>query len=241
MKQSEGIIAPFRFKHFSVNHTHSSMKVGVDAVLLGAWADVRGSRGLDLGCGCGVIALMCAQRNPAAEILAVDLHDASAEEAAFNFSSSPWSARLEARAMDANALRGIREMDGSFDFIVSNPPYFLSGVREPESPREKARHQASLSPQVAVSLAEVLLKEGGTLSLVMPYEGWQEQTRSECLVPLRICTVANRPGKTPKRILVSLVKGNGSIQECEQLFIRTADGEYSKEYKTLTSAFYLAF
>ena len=40
------------------------MKVGMDGVLLGAWADASGSkRILDIGTGTGLIALMLAQKN----------------------------------------------------------------------------------------------------------------------------------------------------------------------------------
>ena len=70
-------------------------KIGVDGVLAGAWADVSGcSDILDVGTGCGLIALMCAQRNPTAGVLAIDIHRDSVEEAAGNFSNSLWSSRL---------------------------------------------------------------------------------------------------------------------------------------------------
>ena len=53
----------FRFKQFAVDDSLCAMKVGTDGVLLGAWAPVDGVRRvLDVGTGCGVIALMVAQR-----------------------------------------------------------------------------------------------------------------------------------------------------------------------------------
>ncbi|MEJ2006177.1 MAG: methyltransferase, partial [Cyclobacteriaceae bacterium] len=53
----------FQFQKFSVKQEHTAMKVGTDAVLLGAWADIsNASRVLDAGTGCGIIALMLAQR-----------------------------------------------------------------------------------------------------------------------------------------------------------------------------------
>ena len=53
----------FRFKEFSVSNSRSAMKIGTDSVLLGAWADVTGTRSaLDVGCGTGVLSLMLAQR-----------------------------------------------------------------------------------------------------------------------------------------------------------------------------------
>ncbi|MEO8067885.1 MAG: tRNA (adenine-N(6)-)-methyltransferase, partial [Flavobacteriales bacterium] len=63
---------PFRFKQFSVLHDRSAIKVGTDAVLLGAWTNYRGAmRILDIGTGCGVLALIAAQRNALARIDAV--------------------------------------------------------------------------------------------------------------------------------------------------------------------------
>lgn len=55
----------FNFKQFSVRQDDSALKVGTDAVLLGAAMSLNpGSdiRGLDIGTGTGVIALMAAQR-----------------------------------------------------------------------------------------------------------------------------------------------------------------------------------
>ena len=66
----------FHFKQFSVEDSSSPMKVGTDAVLLGAWtpslncADISI---LDIGTGCGVIALMLAQRISNANIQAIDI------------------------------------------------------------------------------------------------------------------------------------------------------------------------
>ena len=52
----------FKFKKFSVCDDRVSMKVGTDAVLLGAWTNVSGAKTiLDIGTGSGVIALMAAQ------------------------------------------------------------------------------------------------------------------------------------------------------------------------------------
>ena len=68
----------FTFKQFVVKQDKCAMKVGTDGVLLGAWAK-GGCRILDIGTGTGLIALMMAQRFPAAHIVAVDI-DANAVE-----------------------------------------------------------------------------------------------------------------------------------------------------------------
>ena len=74
------------------------MKVGTDGVLLGSVMTITGfeNRMLDVGTGTGLIALMAAQRNTQAEITAIDIDEASAREAAYNFAKSPFSERLTA-------------------------------------------------------------------------------------------------------------------------------------------------
>ena len=118
----------FRFKQFAVDHDRSSMKVGTDAVLLGAWCDVGGAhRVLDVGTGCGVIALMVAQRTPGScRIHAIDIDQASVSEAQGNFLRSPWSHRLTVQLVDVNDFFS----QASFDLIVSNPPYICNKERE---------------------------------------------------------------------------------------------------------------
>ena len=69
------------------------MKVGTDGVLLGAWVALGAADRLllDVGTGTGVIALMLAQRSPAAGVTALDIDAACAEQARANADRSPWA------------------------------------------------------------------------------------------------------------------------------------------------------
>jgi len=96
----------FRFKQFEIAHQKSAMKVGVDGVLVGAWADLSGAgRILDAGTGCGLISLMCAQRNPTAQIIGVDIDELSIEEACLNASNSCWNDRLSFCSCQLHGVR----------------------------------------------------------------------------------------------------------------------------------------
>lgn len=241
----------FRFKQFAVSHENSSMKVGVDGVLLGLWADLDGChRILDAGCGCGVIALICAQRNPLARIDAIDIHKPSVEEAANNFYISPWAHRLRASDSDFSKWEASEE---GYDLIISNPPYFDSGVSETATIREQARHETTFGPLSLVSRAPELLVPGGRLAMIFPTERLGDiltQAEATGLSPLRICTVRGRAGKAPKRVLLELIF-SGSRPDCDptegripsvsSLAIESAPGVYTPEYLALGRDFYLKF
>ena len=65
----------FKFKEFQVAQDRSAMKIGTDAVLLGAWVSLEHTPNsiLDIGTGTGVIALQLAQRSEAELIDAVEI------------------------------------------------------------------------------------------------------------------------------------------------------------------------
>ena len=56
----------FVFKEFEVIQSNCAMKVGTDAVLLGAWFAIqKAANVLDIGTGTGILAIMAAQRSNA--------------------------------------------------------------------------------------------------------------------------------------------------------------------------------
>ena len=138
----------FRFKRFEVRNERSSMKVNTDGVLLGAamGLDVSDRRLLDVGTGTGTIAL-----GAECVIDAIDIDQASAEEAAENFSASPWPDMLRASHI---SLDGFAAACGDgFDLIFSNPPYFDGSLKNPDARKSAARHSLSLSYRELIAFA----------------------------------------------------------------------------------------
>jgi tRNA1Val (adenine37-N6)-methyltransferase len=86
----------FKFKHFNIEDKNAAMKVGTDAVLLGAWVKISDSCSsiLDVGAGTGVIALQMAQRSNAEQIDAVEVDGDAYEQTVENFENSDWGDRL---------------------------------------------------------------------------------------------------------------------------------------------------
>ena len=241
----------FYFKRFSVAHTRSAMKVGVDGVLVGVWADVSGCRHiLDVGCGCGVIALMCAQRAPEAMVAAIDIDSDSVDEATDNFRESPWGDRLSALrcSLDGYLSRlSAGEDDGRrFDLVVSNPPFFNSGVDTPDSRRLSARHQAELSPLALVECATRLLAPGGRLALIAPSEQADEimtEATAQSLWLRRAEYVRGHAAAPVKRVLLefSPTPGLTATDSIPVLDLETAPGVPTPAYRALCRDFYLKF
>lgn len=214
------------------------MKVGTDGVLLGAWCPVlEAKRVLDVGTGCGVIALMIAQRNDLAVIHAIDIDHDAIGEAALNFEASPWADRLSAQEMDFNTMNS----DTSFDLIVSNPPYFTNGILPTGDARTLARHTQSLTYRQLIEGAARLLTHEGTLAFITPTDAEDQIVEAAAFasLPIRHMTrVVPVEGGDPKRTLWVLSRHDCPYQE-NQLVISHKDGRFTQEYIALTGEFYL--
>lgn len=227
----------FRFKQFAVRQEGAALKVGTDAVLLGAAMTIRPTdrNALDVGTGTGVIALMAAQRSKA-YIEAIDIDGPSVAEAAYNFKCSPWADRL--RAIDAD-LRTFGP-DSEFDLIFSNPPYFEDSLKNPDARESAARHTDNLSYTDICAFAAKNLSEGGRLSLILPADKEASIVRiaaSFGLYPFRFVRVKTTPGKSPKRIIAEFSRSRGVVSESE-LTLQNGPAR-SAEYSELTKEFYL--
>lgn len=189
----------FRFRQFEVYHDRCAMKVGTDAVLLGAWCPLPTSfpfegrawdgsfSVLDIGTGSGVIALMLAQRlaankpsgstSPKGFIHAIDIDPEAVEQARENFARSPWADSLSAECISLQDLVKRESMVNGkssnrklYDLVVSNPPYFRDSLRNPDPQRREARHTDSLTYEELIAGAATLLVDNGLLGLVLPAE-----------------------------------------------------------------------
>lgn len=212
------------------------MPVGTDAVLLGSWVSAENpAKILDIGTGCGLIALILAQRYPIAQLTAIDIHQDSVEEASMNFKQSPWSERLQAIQANVNSWTA-----GPYDLIVSNPPYFPQGFPISDAKRAIARSQIELSFEQLWNQANKLLTPQGCLAMVLPFAAlgqWQQILLSSDWQISRSCYVKAHTHKSPQLVLVEITQQPAVIHE-ETLCIRE-NMQYTEEYLRLVRDFYL--
>jgi release factor glutamine methyltransferase len=105
----------------------------------GAAKDGRGLKLVDVGTGSGAIAVTMARELPEAEVWAVDLSAEALEIARQN------AERLGARVHFAQSdLLSSLDAEGSFDFVLSNPPYI--GLEEADEVQERVRrHEPAMA------------------------------------------------------------------------------------------------
>src|SRR5688572_21328889 len=156
----------FQFKQFTVSHARSTMKVGTDTVLLGAWLKVDQAQSvLDIGTGNGTIALMLGQRSlESATIDAVEIEAADVMQAEENFQKSPWNSKIQLHHASIQNFFPAKK----YDLIVSNPPYFNNSQRPPDERRHQARHTITLSYDELVDATLRLLDDGGKFNVILP-------------------------------------------------------------------------
>ena len=231
---------PFRFKQFSVSDEHSAMKVNTDGVLLATWSHVPGKgRILDIGTGCGIIALILAQRSHC-RIDAIDVHKGSVEDAFRNFENSPWPDRLFAYHSSLKEFAG----SGRYDLVISNPPFFSKSLLSPEETKNIVRHDQSLRIQDLVEAAAKLLNRYGTFSVILPIQRFVDIDHTACRVGLhcrRKTLVFPRSGKPASRIMLEYSFNPVQKVADDALAILNSDNSYTREYRELTGDLYLNF
>jgi len=234
----------FRFKKFEVSDDSSTMKVGTDAILLGTWVNLDNSQHiLDIGTGCGIIALILAQRS-SARIHGIDIASRSTRQAMTNGQNSPWSDRLSFENVSLNSFVSIT--NSRYDLIVTNPPFFTESLQSPKNTKNLARHDSSLSlPEILMS-AERLLTPEGRVAMVIPgteFPRLINSLSSTNLSLIRILKAFTKEGKHTWRALLEIsLKDESQVTHYEpHMNILDHNGAYSPQYRMLTADFYLDF
>lgn len=235
----------FAFKKFTIKQERNAMKVGTDAVLLGAWVKTYGvRRALDIGTGTGVIALMIAQKC-GCEIDAIDIDPEAAAEAAGNVQNCPWKERIHVQNISLQDFA--KTNDQKYDLIVSNPPYFVDSLQSSEASRTAARHTVHLPFEDLIAGAKKLLNKEGKLYVILPVregEHFIHLAAANHLHLRRITRVKSTPDKIEKRWLMQFgFQSKPSISDSTLVMEKDPQvrHSYTEEYKELTRDYYLQF
>lgn len=232
----------FAFKQFTIKQDKCAMKVGTDAVLLGAWISPNGSKKiLDIGTGTGIIALMLAQKSPA-HITAIDIDKDSTEQALLNVSESKFR-NIEVVNLSLQAL--VQSTDEKFNLIVTNPPYFIDSLKSTGGNRTIARHADLLPFEDLIAGVKKLLDEKGKFCLILPKNEaaiFRELAKQKGLYLSKLLRVRTRSDKdSEKRHIMQFEFKETEFSESTLIIESDRNMKYSEEYRELTKDYYINF
>lgn len=226
----------FQFKQFELAHGNPGLKITTEACLFGAWAQQFASgKVLDIGTGCGLLACMVAQENPTCSITGLEIQSEVGVLARENVLNLPFSIDIQTGS--------IQGFVGHFDFIISNPPFFIDHLANPDASKQIAMHTDHLSPaELAEGIANNLNPNGQFAVLYPPYGMTQFETAANKLGLYinRFVEVKHQQDRETLRIM-ALGSRIMRDQKTEILCIKNTDQSYTAEFTELLKPYYLIF
>lgn len=214
-------------------------RFSVEAVLLGRFATARADeRVLELGAGCGVVALILARIGAPREVVALELQPVLAALVDRNAELNELTCVRTIRG-DVRNRRALGKVESGFDLVVANPPFRArqSGRESPDPGRRAARAEGEATLDDFVAAAARWARHGGRVAIVFAAPRSAEliaSLRMHRLEPKRIRFVHPRDGAPASAILVEARKGAGVEVAVEPpLMMYDAPGVYSAEARAL--------
>ena len=226
----------FQFKQFQLAHGNPGLKITTEACLFGAWAQQFASGNvLDIGTGCGLLACMIAQENPACTLTGLEIQQDVGVLARENVVNLPYSIEI--------ITDSIQTFTGQFDFIISNPPFFIDHLPNPNASKQIAMHADSLSPaELAQGISKNLNPDGQFAVLYPPFGMKQFELEANKLGLFfnQVVEVKHEHDRETLRVMALGSRHVGDLKS-EILCIKNTDQSYTAEFKQLLKPYYLIF
>lgn len=189
---------------------------------------------IDLGAGCGIIALLLARINQSASVVAVENNPEMAAVIERNIRHNRLENTVSVHNEDILNLRRSYS-DSSFDLVVSNPPFRTagSGKVSPKAGRDSARHETTAGLADFMAAAKYLVKPSGRICFIQLPSRLPEFMALAAgmkLSVLRLRMIHNDAESPATIFMAELAKGRRAAAVVDPpLFVRDMDGEYTDE------------
>ena len=193
---------------------------------------------LDLGTGCGVIALLLARRFPHRHIVGVELQETLATLARHNVVHNGLAAQVEVVRADVRCARHLF-VAGAFGTVVCNPPYRTagSGRLNPNPAKAMARHELTLTLEQLLQACQHVLTRRGLLALVYHPSRLAElcvRLTAARLCPRRLRLVHSTPQAPASLALLEAVQGGKeALTVLPPLYVYAGRGCYTAEMQAI--------
>ena len=219
---------------FTLDIPQGCFPLSTDSILLCDFIKLpRNACVLDLGSGCGTLGLLLCAQDDHCHVTGLEMDPIAHAAAESNIRRNNLETRMSSICTDLRSISGSVEV-GSFDYCLSNPPYYTGGPASLSTPT--ARRDDFCTLDELFDTAGKMLKFGGDFALVHKPERLAEicaTASKNKLEPKRLRLIRHRPNAEVSLILLSCRKGGkpGLIWEEQCLFDHT--GQPTDYYRTL--------
>ena len=243
----------FHFKHFSLYHENSALKISTDAVLLATVTPVDQVKTvLDIGCGCGVIAYSLAwkmMKNAVDQtkdmvyqkIIGIDIDADSIADALKSKEIFPKRKFQNIHFHQQSIQEFYKDYSENFDLIVSNPPFFVDALKPNTLQKNISKHNDTLPFEDLKNAVCQLLAPEGRFFMILPANESErfEQISQNQLFKFYQLLIQPTPSKPVNRIITGYRLLPANAVQTEQLCLRNFNGSFSEDYRYLTKDMYL--
>jgi tRNA1Val (adenine37-N6)-methyltransferase len=193
---------------------------------------------LDLGTGCGVVALLLARCRPRGRIVGMELQTTLVRTAQQNAEHNGLRHRVDMLQADIRQACCLFPA-GAFGTVVCNPPYRRVGQGRLNANPEKAiaRHELALTlPQVLDAAHHLLCRHGAFVLVYHPSRLVELciELAGRQLRPRRLRQVHPKPQAQASMVLVEAVQGGRqALTVLPPLYVCGPDGRYTAEMEAI--------
>lgn len=235
LKENERI-DDLEFKGYKIIQNSEGFCFGIDSVLLSDFAkDIRhNSKVMDLGTGTGVLCILLSGKTKLKEIYGIEVQEEVADMAKRSVELN--SLQNKIKIINENILNLENHFEkGSFDTIVTNPPYkkLNTGLQNENEKKVISRHELTANLEDFIRVSKDMLKDKGEFYMVHRPERLVDiiyLMRKYKIEPKKIRFVAPKIGKEPNLVLIKGVKNANEFLKFENvLYVYNEDGSYTEE------------
>jgi tRNA1Val (adenine37-N6)-methyltransferase len=243
----------FQFKQFTIHQDRTAMKVTTDSCLFGAWVaekvkgkikvnseEIKVKKVLDIGTGSGLLSLMFSQKNPHAEIDAIEIDDDAFEQAKENIAASPFAKNIHLLHGDARTF----SFQKKYDLIVSNPPFYKDELKSGSTKKNIAHHGEELGLDELFEMINVNLSTEGKFFLLLPYKRQNEISKLAADYDLKFDEILLLRQSVNHNYFRLMIYGSQVLEKNSKTITREISiwndrQEYTREFVELLKDYYL--
>lgn len=229
-------IDDLEYKGLKIIQNKEGFCFGIDSVLLSDFASEikRNSKVIDLGTGTGIIGILLCVKTKLSKMIGVEVQKEVYDMAKRSIELNNLQDKFEIINDNIKNLENILEI-GTFDAVVTNPPYkkIGTGITNENEKKLVSRHEITANLEDFIKISARLLKDKGNLYMVHRPDRLVdiiELLRKYKIEPKKIRFVQPSIEKEANLLLIKATKNAKPFLKFEKtLYVYKENGEYTDE------------